>query len=468
MATGSKGLLRNTAVYAAGTFGSKVLAFLIVPLYSYYLNKEEFGYFDVVLSAINLAVPFFTLQLSDGVFRWLIVSKGDVSVENRAISNAFFFLFASIVLVSIVSVGWYFIQPLKGHFLILLMTIGAMVYPFIQQIARGLGYSKMFALNGVIYTVIYLIGNLVLLVWLKLGVEALLLSNIIAYFLASLFLLLRLRLQRRLRLELCSFDFIREVIQYSLPLIPNTISWWLINSANKFIVLTFLGVSSNGLFAMAGRFPVILVMVNQVFTLAWQERAITDSNRDGSEVRESNTYILSNLLKVQLSLVFFLSLLSKNFVELFLAKIYIDSWYYMPVMFLGVAFLSISSFYGAFYLGNKKTKELFKTTLYGGLINICIALVLVKTIGLMGVVIGTALGFLFLTIVRAIYANNQGYVRFPTATFIKYSILSLLSFVVAYFYNSLVFILGAVLLGLILIILDNYKELKNLKKKILR
>jgi len=466
MSKGTSHLLRNTAIYAAGTFGSKVLAFLIVPLYSYYLNREEFGYFDVVLTGVNLAVPFFSLQISDAIFRWLITAEGDELQIKRIVTNSLVFLLASLAVIILISLVLWMVSPLRSHGLILCMTLGAMVYPFFQQVARGLGKSKLFAFNGVLYTLIYLTGNLVLLVVCKMGMTALLLSNIVAYSIASIFLVIRLNVFRRFDLSLFSFPFVKDMILYALPLIPNTISWWLINSANKFIVLTFLGISYNGIFAMAGRFPVILVMINQVFTLAWQEKAIVGASNGGKELKKENTFILTNLIKVQLSLVFILSLFSEIFVRLFLSAAYYDAWRYMPVMFLGVAFLSIASFYGAFYLGNKETKGLFSTTIYAAFINIILALVLVSSFGLMGVVIATTIGFLALSVLRARYARRKNFVDIPWKPLLKYLAVVCWSYFVCYCLNDIYVIVVTAILGLSFIITDNISQIKILVNKL--
>src|SRR5690606_38537648 len=263
-----------------------------------------------------------------------------------------------------------------------------------------------------------------------------------------------------------SFPFVKGMILYALPLIPNTISWWLINSANKFIVLTFLGMSYNGIFAMAGRFPVILVMINQVFPLAWQEKAIVGASNGGKQLKKENTFILTNLIKVQLSLVFILSLFSEIFVRLFLSAAYYDAWRYMPVMFLGVAFLSIASFYGAFYLGNKETKGLFSTTIYAAFINIILALVLVSSFGLMGVVIATTIGFLALSVLRARYARRKNFVDIPWKPLLKYLAVVCWSYFVCYCLNDIYVIVVTAILGLSFIITDNISQIKILVNKL--
>ena len=251
------GLLKKTGIYAIGTFGSKLLTFLLVPVYSFYLNKESFGTYDLVITTINLLVPFVTLQISDSVLRWLITSK-DQQERNNAIYGGIVVSTIGIIVISAISLLTYLIHPLKGHFWITVLSILSIVYPFLQQVTGGLGFSKLFVFNGVMYTLIFLVFNILFLIVFNLGINSLYFSAIIAYGISCVLILRKIHLASYLKSKTIDRVLIREMIKYSLPLVPNTISWWLINSANKYLILMFLGIQENGIFAMSNRFPVIL------------------------------------------------------------------------------------------------------------------------------------------------------------------------------------------------------------------
>jgi O-antigen/teichoic acid export membrane protein len=456
--TKSNSLFKNTFIYAVGNFGSKILSFLLVPLYSFYLNKEEFGYFDLVVTSVSLIVPFFTLQISDSVFRWLLTSKGDLNVASKTISNGFFLILCNGIIISSLSLLLYIVHPIKDQFIITLLCLNAMFYPFFQQIARGLGKNKLFAFNGLFYTTIYLIANLVLLLIFKLSIEALFYSTILAYFLSSIFLIFKLKIWCFFKFNTVNIDNVKELAAYSLPLIPNTISWWLISSVNKYLILIFLGVSANGLFAMSNRFPVILVMVNQVFTLAWQEAAII--NYDNKEKKQYYTGIIDMLIRIQFSLIVLLSLISQFIVSQLISREYYEAWIYMPVLYLSVAFLSFSGFYGALYMGVKQTREIFTTTVYGSLVNIIAGFVLIKYFGLMGIAIATCLGYGVLFTIRVFKTKTIIDFSFPCVTFIKYSVIVIASFIVVYLSSSHISLIS-LLIFVPLLLFDNRKVISG-------
>ena len=68
-------LLKNTIIYTISNFGSKILTFLIVPLYTFYLTTSEFGIYDTILSIINLLAPLCVLAIHEGLLRWLLKSN---------------------------------------------------------------------------------------------------------------------------------------------------------------------------------------------------------------------------------------------------------------------------------------------------------------------------------------------------------------------------------------------------------
>ncbi|MGG7153562.1 oligosaccharide flippase family protein, partial [Clostridium neonatale] len=93
-------LLKNTLIYAIGNFGSKMLTFLLLPLYTYYLTTSEYGYFDLVLSTITLCIPIITLQVNDGMYRDLLDCNkcDDISM---IFSNTIIIIFINIIVLSL-------------------------------------------------------------------------------------------------------------------------------------------------------------------------------------------------------------------------------------------------------------------------------------------------------------------------------------------------------------------------------
>lgn len=73
--------INDIFIYAIGNLGSKLITFLLVPLYTYYISPDDFGYYDIVLTLTFLAMGFITFQLRDGTFRFCSIMKTNILVK---------------------------------------------------------------------------------------------------------------------------------------------------------------------------------------------------------------------------------------------------------------------------------------------------------------------------------------------------------------------------------------------------
>ena len=131
----------DMGVYAVGNLGAKVLTFLMVPLYTYFIpDTSEFGYFDICLTATFLLTPLVTLGLRDGVFRFLLDAPDDAA-RRRVVSTSFRLLARSLALwlaVLLLAAG---VLPLSHTWLVLLLLLSVVANEVYGQLVRGLGLN---------------------------------------------------------------------------------------------------------------------------------------------------------------------------------------------------------------------------------------------------------------------------------------------------------------------------------------
>ena len=90
-----KDLAKNTGIFAIANFSSKVLVFLLVPLYTRTLSTSDYGFYDLAYSTIQLFLPILTLNISEATMRFLMKSDIDRdSVFSISLSNV---IIASII-----------------------------------------------------------------------------------------------------------------------------------------------------------------------------------------------------------------------------------------------------------------------------------------------------------------------------------------------------------------------------------
>lgn len=389
-------LLKSTLVYSIGNLGSKVLSFLLVPLYSFFLNKSDLGYYDLLLTSVTLFAPIISLQISEAMYRWLMdVGEDEENQRSRLISTGLLLIISSILITCLLLLVLYPFINVDYKYELVLIIILTIIFQYLQQVARGLKKNKVYSISGVVYTFLLLILNIIFLKILDLKLPGILYSTILAYALVNGYLVIKCNIIKYLSFKSFSKQEGFKMIKYSWPLIPNAVSWWMISLANKYLILGYLGLNENGIFAISNRFPAIILILNSIFMLAWQDHIILNEENKKSFSKFFNLFI-----KVELSLTIMLVLLSRTTIELLVSKDFYEAWKYMPLLYIGVAVSSLAAFLGTGYVESKNTKSIFYTTIIGGFSNLLFTYLTIDRLGLYAPSIGTLIGFTIITLIR--------------------------------------------------------------------
>lgn len=392
-----KKMFKETLTYSIGSFGSKILSFLLVPFYTYFLTKKELGEYDLLLTTISLFAPLVSLQISDATYRWLI-DKEYISEDQKAkiMTNSIITLCIGYLIFCIGFSIYVFFNSFQyeGYFIVLIFL--NCLLPLLQSILRGQGNTKQFAINGILTTFLIVVFNVVFIYVLKLNVEGVFIANIAAYTVACILILYKVKILQYFKFKYWDPELIKSMASYSLPLIPNLMSWWAISSASKFIILHYMGPEGNGLYAVASRFPALLLVINSVLLLPLQDRILKE------EDNLTFNRLLGKFIMFELALAFTLGILSPLMTKILVSKEYFETWEYMPYLYLGVGFNAIAGFLGLKYQKEKNTLKITLTTLLGAVVSIALSIVLIQYIGLQGISISFLLGFLVVLLLRYI------------------------------------------------------------------
>lgn len=440
-------------MYAIGNFGTKILSFLIVPLYTYYISPSEMGDYDLLNTTISLLTPIITLQISDGAYAFMIRNISESKKYIVAVYKFVFFasLFSAVIIIGVNSV---ISIPYVWYFVALLLTGRWM--QTLQKLLRGLKNQKLFAISGIAYTAIFLLLNLLQIVVFKQGVDALFQSAIIANIVVIILIFAMEKRLRILNLNAKLFSIQKNMLRYSVPLIPNQLNWWVINSSDRYIIRFFLGSAANGVYAIAYKFPSLLQLIYNIFYQSWQDMSISDNEEDGGGFY---TKVFQYYYKWSFSFLLFLIPFTKIFISLVMETSYQDAVNYISFLYLGTVFQAFSSFFGVGYLKNNKTSQAATTSIYGAIINAVIHIVLIHYIGLYAAAISTLVGFFVMFIVRVIQTKEIMKVRINWTEFYLYFICALFITILCVFTN---FMIDSILtaIGCLLFVIINMKDIK--------
>src|SRR5690606_2489540 len=249
----SSNLLRNTLVYTIGNFGSKILSFLLIPLYSYFLSKSELGTYDLLLTTVQLLLPIVSLQMNEAVYRWLLDCKSEEE-KTKVIRQTIFILCVSFVVIELLIfiTGFFIAIPYQFEFSLLLFT--SSLLPFSQQMVRGLGKTKIYSIAGILNSLMIFLFSLFFLFSsifedkVKGIFYALFLSNIFTIIFLGISSKISFKNNKNFKVNLIEY---KVFVYYSFPLVLNALSWWLINASGRYTILHFMSIEDNGIYAIS-------------------------------------------------------------------------------------------------------------------------------------------------------------------------------------------------------------------------
>lgn len=385
--------------YGIGTFGSKVIYFLLVPFYSFFLSKSELGIYDLILASLTIITPVISVQISEAVYRELIDPDRRTQKPSQVFSSGLSLVFAGLLL--FVTAAFIIKQFFDYQILyeLILIQSSFTFYIFFQQSLRGLSLNKEYALMGTTNSFLLISFSITLIYFSRIELSNIILAISFAQTISIIYAAYKINFFRLFDLKNIRKEKVYELLNYSFPLLPNTLSWWLIDLGSRYIILFFIGLEENGLYAVAARYAGIIALVNSIFILSWQDYVINSKSKTSSNTKKLSLN-LNLFVAFQMGLVILLTSFSKELIYYTTPIAFHDAANYLPILLISSAFASFCGFYGAFYLKEKRTRKIFTTTFIGSTINIIFCVALINYFSLYAVAAASFVGFFVTFLIR--------------------------------------------------------------------
>lgn len=451
-------LIKNSLIFAVGTFGSKVLQFLIVPLYTYVLTTTEYGIIDLFTTTVSLLIPFATLLIQEALIRFLTSRE----VSNQEAINIGFSVFVGSCILSIFAgIGYavLFNSQLAIVFYVCLVLNSYMA--IFQNYLKACEKIKEFTICGLLNTFIFLFCNVMFLTVFKLGMKGYLVSLIISLVFSSIYITIKGNIIKEIDIKKLNKQIFKEMLMFSIPLIPNNLMWWIMNAGDKYIINYFLGNDANGIYSVSIKLATIVSTLFGIFMQSWQLSAIKESEDNEVVDFYNKVYVMvMALLFISSSLIiaftrpFFLILINRSF---------FDANKYSPLLCVATILNCLSTFAGVIYVVNKKTKKAFSSTALGAVVNIIANLILIKNLGLVGIALGTIIGYFVVVVLRIIdmkkYINmNFDWVRTIASFLILFGVS-----IIYFFVDDMYIMIIGILCTMVIILLYKREFIKLVK-----
>ena len=389
-------LLKDTVVFAIGNIGSKIILFFLVPLYTHYMTQAEYGVADLVYTASELIVPFVSLVVFDAMLRFGL-SK-DCRPEDVLLSSALVLAAGSVLTVALTPLFGLYprLAPWKWYLCayIVLTMLGHVEMNYLKVLDR----NKTFAAISILQTLVLALANIALLTGAHMGVRGYLIAALCGSSTTVLLALVCGHIPAALRRARFDPKLLGQMLDFSAPLVLNNVSWWVIQSSDKFMVDLMVGAAALGLYTAASKIPSLINVIINIFTQAWgisSVREIESSNDLGFYAEVFHTFTV-----IAFGASLLINTVVKPFMGLYVSAEFRSSWQYVPLLLVGASFSAVALYFASLYSALKKSVRNTTTSLLAAAVNLIVNYIFILRFGVWGAVIGTVAAYVLLAFVR--------------------------------------------------------------------
>lgn len=388
----TKELAVNTGLFAISSFGSKLISFLLLPLYTAVLSTGDYGTVDLMNSTVSLLVPLLTFNIQDAVLRFGLGHDAEpeeiLAVGLRMVAAGSCVLF--VVLAVIAGLG---VAPVDSMYLVFLFVMFVLtgLSNVITMYVKSQDHVRSLVVSGVGNTLVMSLSAIILLVVAKAGVIGYMASMSLGSLFAVVYLFFAGKVWQGFTAKV-QRGLLKAMVAFSAPLIANSLAWWVNDVSDRWVVTLVCGAAANGIYAVAYKIPTILSTLQSIFYSAWSISAVKEFDPEDSEGFLGRTYELySGAMAISCSAIMLLDIPLAKFLY---SNDFFEAWRYVPMLLVGVLLNGLALFEGCLFTAARNTRAVSWTTLVGAGASIVSCVALTIAIGPIGAAVATLLGYL--------------------------------------------------------------------------
>ena len=405
----TKYLMKNTIIFAIGSFASKFISFFLVPFYTHLLTKEQYGIIDLIYTVSIVIIPIITLNISESVMRFCLDKNGK-DKEIMSIANKMFII--SLLIMLVVTPIFSVFPIFKGIELLtslyIISTCGSQMY---LLVIKGQEKLKLYTIGNVINIFLIAVLNILFLAVFKMGIEGFLIAYIISNFIIMIYALI---ISKAYKIGINNYDkkLFSSMLKYSIVLIPTSFMWWIMNSSDRIMISNMISTSANGIYAVSYKLPTLISTIISVFNQAWLFSAIKEMK--SNDKNEYTNKIYKMLYTISIISGLGLIMITKIIMKYYVSIEFYEAWKYMNFLTIGVIFQSLATFLSTSYNVYKDNKGFLYSGVAGALLNIILNFILIPKFKIYGAAIATCASYIMVFIYR--YFDTKKYIKIKAFT----------------------------------------------------
>lgn len=393
-----KRLVADTFIFALGNLGSKVILFFMVPLYTKFLTKEEYGTSDLVFTVAQLLVPFVSLVIFDAVLRFGLEKGAD---KQSVLKSSFVVILLGSMITVMVTPAFLLYKPLSEWrwylcIYVILTMVGNVELNYLKLIDK----NKSFAIISILHTLVLAVANVVLLANFHWGIRGYLIATILGSTTTVVLSIFPGKIVQALKRGKFNRTLLKRMIVFSSPLILNNVSWWVIQSSDKIMIEAMVGAAALGLYTAATKIPSLINVIISIFSQAWGLSSIREFESSNDKNFYSDVFVSYSVIGFGAAIC--INTVVKVFMSFYVSDSFFEAWRFVPLLLASASFSAVASYFGSLYGALKKSVNNMKSTLAAAIVNILVNYICILLFGTWGAIIGTITAYIILALYRMI------------------------------------------------------------------
>jgi O-antigen/teichoic acid export membrane protein len=400
---------KHSAIYGLGGLVSRILAVLLLPLYTRYLTPSDYGKVETLIALTTVIGIVLRMGIHAAFFRFYFDSA-DPEHRRLVLRTSFWFTMATATagLLAGLALSTPISDLLFGSSddseLVMAAFVGlwaGMNYEQLTSLFRVEERSTAFVSASLANVLLTIGATLLLVVALDQGPIGVIVGN----FTGTLLVYAVLLGYRREQLGL-QFDrgLLREMNRFGIPLIPTALFLWVTNFSDRLFLVQLADTTEVGLYSVGVRIASAMVLLLTAFRLAWP--AFAYSIEDEREARSTYAFVLTYLVLLTTWVATGLALLSPWIVDLIADPDFAESSRVVgPLAFAAVAFGA----YIVVVIGvgrARRTQFNWVVTGAAAAVNVALNLILIPSYGMMGAAVATVAAYATMFVGMAWWAQR--------------------------------------------------------------
>jgi len=406
---------KNFSLYTIGNLLPKVFSFILLPIYTTYLNPSNYGIVNSMDVFSGFLVVFFTLSIERSIYRlyYDYNNEEDKRTYLGTIVISFFVISTIILLVLFVfqnSLSLIFKSiPFYPYYLFAIITSYFSIYSIIPRIYYQIKEKADYFL---FVSIIQMLANVVFILWFVVYKNEGAIGMLKGALYGTIFTLpLFIYITTRIINFKFKFSILRDSLVFSIPMFPVIISSWILNFSDRIFIEHYFSTWEVGIYSLGFKLASLVLIVVSALDNTFNPifyRVANEENQLESILKLKK--LVNSYFYITIAICFLLAFFSKEIIEILFNERYLKAYSIVPLLCLSYLISLSGGIFNMMIYQDKKTKLVMIATIFGAIISILMNFILIPKIGIYGAALSAIISYIITFLIKYIYAKKCYYI----------------------------------------------------------